>query len=258
MVAQLRQRRSRLAGWSAGIAYLSVPVLVAAALLHRFDVIDTPVLLVVMAAGFGLALAGLVAAIAAMAAIWRDGRTGFGRALRGMIASLLILALPAIDAWFVVTLPRLADISTDLANPPRFSAVRISRPAAPGGDLEAEARAGGLQRHAYPDIVTHRFSGGTGAVFEAARVIVERRGWQVLDQRQPIEPGGPSRIEAIARTMLFAFRQGIVIRIESDGEGTRFDMRSASFVGAHDLGDNARRIRAFLADIDAAMMAAGG
>lgn len=47
-------------------------------------------------------------------------------------------------------------------------------------------------------------------------------------------------------TLLFGFKDDIVIRITPAGSGSRVDVRSASRVGRSDLGVNAKRIREFL------------
>ncbi len=61
-------------------------------------------------------------------------------------------------------------------------------------------------------------------------------------------------IEAVAPTLIFGFPDRVVIRLRTSPEGTRVDMRSTSAVGEHDLGQNARRIRSFLAALDAALV----
>ncbi len=71
-----------------------------------------------MALGFSLAALGVIAAIAAFEGIWRDGRKGIGPALRGLLLGLLLLVVPMVGAWKLVTYPRLTDISTDLDDPP--------------------------------------------------------------------------------------------------------------------------------------------
>ncbi|HEV2866129.1 MAG TPA: DUF1499 domain-containing protein, partial [Allosphingosinicella sp.] len=49
----------------------------------------------------------------------------------------------------------------------------------------------------------------------------------------------------------FRFRDNVVVRVrpDSDGSGSVVDMRSISRVGVSDVGVNARRVRAFLADL---------
>ena len=60
-------------------------------------------------------------------------------------------------------------------------------------------------------------------------------------------------LQAMARTLLFQFVDDVVVRLEETPDGTRVDMRSASRIGEHDLGQNARRIRRFFADLDLAL-----
>ena len=57
------------------------------------------------------------------------------------------------------------------------------------------------------------------------------------------------RIEAIATTLLFGFKDDIVIRVTANGPGSRVDMRSLSRVGSSDLGVNAKRIRSFMKEL---------
>jgi hypothetical protein len=57
-------------------------------------------------------------------------------------------------------------------------------------------------------------------------------------------------LEATAKTLVFGFEDAVAVRLQRTPEGTRVDMRSASRRGEHDLGQNARRIRAFLKGLD--------
>ncbi len=61
------------------------------------------------------------------------------------------------------------------------------------------------------------------------------------------------RIEASATSAWFGFVDDVVIRVAESAQGTRVDMRSKSRVGRSDLGANAKRIEAFLADLDVAV-----
>ena len=110
-----------------------------------------------------------------------------------------------------------------------------------------------LQLEGYPDIVPRHYPVGTARVFEDALAIAEKSGWTMLGSQKPEEPENVGRIEAFDTTILFGFRQDIVIRIVPDGEGALVDMRSAARNGAHDLGANAERIRTFFAELDASL-----
>jgi uncharacterized protein (DUF1499 family) len=58
-------------------------------------------------------------------------------------------------------------------------------------------------------------------------------------------------IEAVAYSLLLAIPSDVAIRIVDEQGSTYVDMRSASRYGLHDFGENARRIGAFLAELDA-------
>lgn len=250
-----RERRSRLARWSWRLALLAVPVLIFSALAHRFGLIDTPRMYLAITVGFGLAFAAVIAAAVALYGIWREGHSGFAYAIAGVVLGLLILVVPAIGALRIVTLPRLADISTDTLDPPIFAFAGqegVRHPASPSpADLA-------LQREAYPDILSHRYPVGVARVLEEVRAMAERYGWHVLDEAAPVSPDGSARLEAVATTLLLAARDDVVIRIEPDGDGARVDMRSASRYVKHDLGSNANRVRSFMAALDRALAGAVG
>jgi uncharacterized protein (DUF1499 family) len=59
------------------------------------------------------------------------------------------------------------------------------------------------------------------------------------------------RIDAVARSLLFRFPDDITIRLRAGVGETRIDLRSASRVGRHDFGANARHIRDFAREIEA-------
>ena len=66
-----------------------------------------------------------------------------------------------------------------------------------------------------------------------------------------LAPVNQATLEAQAKTPIFGFLDDVVVRLRETPDGTEVDMRSASRIGAHDLGENARRIRKFFADLDA-------
>lgn len=253
MSARLRESRSSLAVWSFRLAIVSIPILVIVAIGHRSGMMTATQAYAAMALGFTLAGLGVLAALGAMEGIWRDGRKGLGPALRGLFVGLIVLILPLAGAWKLINYPRLTDISTDVDDPPAFILAITrrppdSRPVSEPTDEEIE-----IQRDAYPALVSRHYPVSTARVYEDARAIVGRRGWQVLGLHAPEELDETGRIEAVASTLVFGFRQDLVIRILPDGEGALVDMRSAARNGAHDLGANAERIRGFFVDLDASL-----
>ena len=258
MTPRWRQRRSVLAPWSARLASLSIPVLIIAGVGHRARIIDATPTYGAMALGFAIAGLAVLAAVGAFVAIWRDGRKGAGAATLGFLLGLAVLAIPAVGAWRIVVYPPLIDIATDPRNPVPFAMARTDRAAADAPIADPSEPAIALQEGAYPDIVPRHYPVDTDRVYDDAAAIVERRGWAVLDARPPTEVDGSGRIEAVATTLLFAFRHDVVILVAPDREGALVHMRSAARNGGHDLGANAERIRAFFADLDDALQGIGG
>ncbi len=258
MTSRLRERRSRLATLSLRLALLSIPILLITAIGHRLGMLDATPTYASMALGFSLAALAVIAAIVAFGAIWRDGRHGASAALRGLILGLAVLSLAAAGAWKVMNYPRLTDISTDTDDPPEFIAAIADRPPDASPIVEALPSEIELQREAYPDIVSRHYPVDTVRVFDAAQAIVERRKWNVLATIRPPDEDQEGRIEAVATTLVFGFRQDVAIRIAPDGDGALVDMRSAARHGAHDLGAGAERIRAFFRDLDLALQGIGG
>src|SRR5271157_3811225 len=75
-----------------------------------------------------------------------------------------------------------------------------------------------------------------------SRLAAARRlGWQIIDADK-----NAGRIEAVATSFWFGFKDDIVIRLRHQNSGCRVDIRSESHVGVSDLGKNAERIRRFL------------
>jgi len=141
-------------------------------------------------------------------------------------------------------LPPIHDITTDTGNPPKFAAIlalrkKASNPPDYGGPAIA------AQQHtAYPDIKPPMLGVPPGDAFDKALAVARKMGWNIVDANK-----AAGRIEAVATTFWFGFRDDIVIRVEKSGLGSRVDIRSVSRVGISDIGTNAERIRKFLAEM---------
>ncbi|WP_051231379.1 DUF1499 domain-containing protein [Kaistia adipata] len=247
MTARPFEREAGTANWSLRLSLLPIPILIVAGVLHRYEWIDVIPLFVAIAIAWGLALLALVMGGLAMRDIWVEGVRGFGPALAGSLLALVILAMPAFVMAEMLRLPRLSDVSTDPIDPPAFTAPGIqAHPAPDAADMEAQQRT-------YPDIVARHYPVTPERAFTAAMKLVEARGWKIAAANGPDLEVADAGIEAVAKTLVLALPVDVSIRIISDDDGTLVDMRSAGRIGAHDLGDNVRRIRAFFADLDLAL-----
>ncbi|HKC89381.1 MAG TPA: DUF1499 domain-containing protein [Blastocatellia bacterium] len=96
----------------------------------------------------------------------------------------------------------------------------------------------------YPDVQPQRFNQPLDKVYEAALAAAQAMGWEMRETNR--EQG---IIEAIATTRLFKFKDDVTVTITREGDATVVNVRSKSRVGKSDLGTNARRIRAFQAEL---------
>lgn len=139
------------------------------------------------------------------------------------------------------SVPSIHNISTDTVNPPAFERVTEIRSAEHNPlDYDAEKLAA-IQSEAYPDVTTLMTELSVADAHARALAIAESEGWDIVNS-------DPARgiIEATDTTLVWGFKDDVVIRV-SEKEGMRaVDLRSVSRIGRSDLGANAKRIKKFL------------
>ncbi|MEQ1537473.1 MAG: DUF1499 domain-containing protein [Sphingorhabdus sp.] len=181
--------------------------------------------------------------------------------IMGMIVALGYAGWMLSWVYTARSVPAIHDISTDLADPPQFRMLALrtdNLDDVPGADdpemkgLNPQQRWESLHRKAYGDVRTVRINELVVDVVAKAERLAKARDWNVAIA-DPIE----GRIEATATTALFRFKDDVVLRVRpsEDGKGSVVDMRSVSRVGVSDLGANAKRVRAFLADLSGTVTA---
>lgn len=133
------------------------------------------------------------------------------------------------------------DISTDTQNPPLFLSAVIERKQT-DNSLEYNFKSlPAQQQKAYPDIAPLTLTLSPEAAFAKAHKLIEDNGWTLTGESHK-----NGHLEAVYQSLIFAFKDDIVIRIRPASGGSIIDMRSSSRVGISDLGANAKRIRTFL------------
>lgn len=168
-------------------------------------------------------------------------------------AAIIILLFPIAGIWMNQTpAPQLDekgkrpvplnDISTDTQNPPQYDAVMTIRPEGSNSLIYPENGAK-LQAERFPDIETINSALTTNDAFDKALNLVKQSGWQVV-----FEDKSSGKIEAVASTFFFDFKDDVVIRVKEHDETSVIDIRSHSRIGRGDKGKNAERIRAFIKD----------
>jgi uncharacterized protein (DUF1499 family) len=242
---------SPFARWSRRIAVFSVQLVVVAVVLHRFMALSTPVALnLFVTALVGAAIAVLLA-LGAYIAIWRDARRGVASASLGLVLGLGLFAWPVALVPLYRSMPKLADVTTDMTVPPSFVALAAARSASWNGPDYAGPAAARIQQDSYPDIRPVIVPRPVTETWEVLDQTVKRLGWKVSSEQPPAGRGQPGYIEAVDRTLVLGFHDDIVIRIDGDARETRVDVRSASRYGEHDFGRNAARIRRLFKELAA-------
>ena len=203
------------------------------------------------AAGGLLALVGIGLGLAR--------RTGPGKL--NMLALVVALLFSGYLLQLVATarsVPAIHDATTNLDDMPAFTtwsvrADNLEKVPADGrpelARLDPENRWKAIHREAYGDLRTLRVPTDVGNTTQRVADLARSRGWTVAK----VDPNG-GIVEATATSFFFRFKDDVVVRVRPDPQrsgGALVDMRSISRVGGSDVGMNAKRIRAFLTDLQA-------
>jgi hypothetical protein len=191
-------------------------------------------------AAIGVGLAGAV--LAATGLMVPRMRAGSVPTL--VLALLLGSASALVPLHFLrqsMALPSIHDITTDTENPPPFVAILPLRAGAPNPPEHPGAHIAELQRIGYPGLRPLELPLPPAQAFARALGAVRAMGLEVVAADE-----NSGRIEAVATTRWFGFKDDMVVRVVAAGAGSRIDVRSKSRVGRSDVGANARRIQEFL------------
>jgi uncharacterized protein (DUF1499 family) len=159
-----------------------------------------------------------------------------------LVLSIVAVAPPLMILASAKSVPRIHDITTDMADPPAFVALMEERKKAPNGFAYGGEAVAAEQRKGYPELKPVVLKQPPREAVQRAIDAARAMGWEVV-----ASDAAAGRIEATDTTAWFGFKDDIVIRVRPEGDGSRVDVRSVSRVGLSDLGANAKRIRAFLA-----------
>src|SRR5262249_15442588 len=167
-----------LARWASRIALFSASLIVVGVALHRLTGFPTPVALNLFAVG--LALGGLAALVGliALVQIWHRGFAGAGKAAFGVLLPLVLMAWPLTFLPALMNLPRINDVTTDVASPPQFVALAKGRTGEANPAPYPGGRSAREQKRASPDWRTFGWDRGVeeayGLVEEAVRKLKGR------------------------------------------------------------------------------------
>jgi len=224
-----------------------------------FDAVLGPVLIHLGAlrpfAGFLFFASGLLFAVlglllspfALRATRAASGRSGRGLAWLGLCCGAVLLIGVAAARQGASDLPRINDITTDLADPPAFAGdpAVADDPGSAGRDMAYPAAFVPLVKAAYSDLAPIRVSSDSGRALAHAEQTARALEWEVV-----AVDSAAGTVLARETSKLFRFVDDVVVRVRpADGGGAIVDVRSKSRVGQGDLGANAARIRRFAEEL---------
>ena len=247
---------TRIGLWSIGLGLLLAAI---SGPTHRLGIAGfQPALLMLGVGALLLVVGALLAIIGFLFAMMKGTPLSKGAAALGIVVAIGTIGY--LLSWLRAGMgvPPIHEISTDLASPPPFVAIKEIRDAIPNLNpveyvAELPGRGGAktnvpeTQRKAYPDIQPILLDGiAPDAAFARCEAAARALGWQIV-AAIPTE----GRLEATDMTRFFGFKDDVVVRLRAEGGGTRIDLRSKSRVGLGDAGDNATRVRRFIERVKA-------
>jgi uncharacterized protein (DUF1499 family) len=192
------------------------------------------------------AVAGLLGLIGLLVLIGTAASQARWMSVAALVVGLVIAVPLLVQGAKARQLPRIHDISTTPDEALPFVAILPLRQGAPNS-LAHDPKVAAAQKKGYPDLAPLTLKLPPAQAYERAERVARAMGWEVV-----AADAKDMRIEATATSLLFGFKDDVVIRISAAPEGSRVDMRSSSRVGISDLGVNAGRIRAYFAKLSAA------
>lgn len=245
-----------------------VPIWFAAAALGtKFGLWPWTIGLLKMVGGIGLPLIGIMALVTfvtSLLVVFVKPRAGYGA-----LAAMWIVTLGGVGMGLSVVnaakdVPPIHDISTDTGNPLTFSPkIMAERGGASNKVLDPKTASvpfnrerlsdwsgrtlADIQSDAYPAIKSRVFDAQTpAALYPKVRASAQKLGLRLVT-----DDATALRLEGVAESFWFGFKDDVVIAITPTATGSKVDVRSISRVGISDLGANAKRIEALLAGIEA-------
>ena len=195
---------------------------------------------------YGGIAAAVISAAGLVLARFRGRRRGMFRALAGLVIGLIVVGIPARWLQTARSVPPIHDITTDTGDPPAFEALLPLREGAPNPPAYGGPQIAAQQAEGYPDLAPLDVAVPPQQAFDAAFSAATAMGWEIV-----ASDADAGRIEASDTTFWFGFVDDVVVRIRAADDGSRIDVRSVSRVGVSDVGANAVRVRAYLAELRA-------
>lgn len=226
----------------------SVLVAIAVALLFRFGVLSN--LAIPLALNFTAvvicAVIATISVVVLLIKVLRRNPEGLVTYFVTFLICFLFVGYGLVQFNKTNIYPSIHNITTDPIDPPGFSQATLVARGDAANSVELTPGVLEIQQAAFPDLKGVEFDLSTEEVFATVLEEVKSSGWDIIVQEPAI-----GVVEATDQTFWYGFKDDVAIRVrlnEATGKSV-VDMRSVSRVGVSDLGVNANRISAFLADL---------
>lgn len=243
---------SAAAIWAFRVGLFAPFFAVAIVIANQLKMVDLQTFLLLFWFVFAVALFALLLVLAALNSLWTRGKKGGRLASWGLFFSMLVLLPYILMGASYFSLPKQADVSTDLILPPVFlSELR---------DIDGDARAivAADLIDGYTDLEGRRFRADMASVTDRLDDVAKRNGLVVSQRRGRVGANDEIAVEYSWETPIMLLPYELIIRLVDEGDTTFVDIRSRALVGNHDLGRNAAKIRSIQADMDAALIGVVG
>lgn len=197
----------------------------------------------------GTLVLGSIATVVGGISILRT-RTRFGpaarqRSINATAIGVVLVAIVVVAASGGRDKPPINDITTDLSDPPIFTAAAAER------DMSYPDEFVPIVAAAYPELAPIELAATPETAYSRALASARALGWQIT-----YEDPQAGVFEATETTAIFQFVDDVSVRVREVDSGVRIDVRSKSRDGRGDLGANADRIQRFASEVQLPPVAA--
>ena len=203
--------------------------------------------------GWAPALAMLAIAVSLISVVVSFWTGSWKRSLAALLISLATMGAFIAMGGKARQAPPIHDVATDWNQPLMFSGAVMSRRGLDANPVEANPMAGGplagkriadVNAETCPGAKPVRLQTSVEGAYVLTKSALKKEGLEIVTD----DPAA-GRLEAVATSFWYGFKDDLVARVWPEGSGARVDLRSVSRVGMSDLGVNCDRITRLAAAI---------
>ena len=206
--------------------------------------------------GWAPALAMLAIAVSLIGVVISIWVGSWRRSLAALLISLATMGAFIFLGGQARKAPPIHDVATDWREPMMFSEATMKRRGPEANPVIADPvlpkempavggmRVAEVNEKACPQARPLLLKMDQASAYAAVKKAVQAQRLDIVTD----EPAA-GRLEAVATSFWYGFKDDLMARVQPDGSGTRVDLRSVSRVGVSDLGQNCKRIAAIAARI---------